>query len=379
MSKWAGKYVIGLTGNIGTGKSVVRKMLEHLGAYGIDADMLAHRAISKDAPGYQQVLQIFGKWVLEEDGQINRARLGALVFANPTALQQLEKVVHPLVGQATDFMIRRASQPVIVIEAIKLIEAGTKADCDSTWVVTVPEAVQVERLVKQRGMNEEQARLRIKAQSSQEEKIAQANVVINNEGSYDKTWQQVLSAWEKMVPAKADNIMTVSARRVAGSSLIVRPGKPRHSAEIAAFINQFQKDGRPVTAEDIMGEFGEKAYLLLRSNEKLVGCMGWQVENLVARAMDFLLSPEAPADESLTALTKEMERASRDLQCEISLISVPSRYREFHGIWSSLGYAPCTPSELDIQAWQEAAREIASPGTIMYCKQLRQDRVLRPI
>ncbi len=84
MSKWPGKYVIGLTGNIGTGKSVVRRMLEHLGAYGIDADALGHRVIAKGAPGYQPVLTTFGRYVLSPEGEINRARLGKIVLTTRT-------------------------------------------------------------------------------------------------------------------------------------------------------------------------------------------------------------------------------------------------------------------------------------------------------
>ena len=79
MRAWPGKYVIGLTGNIATGKSVVRKMLEHLGAYGIDADALSHRATAKGAPGYKPVVEMFGKWILGPDGQIDRNRLGRVV------------------------------------------------------------------------------------------------------------------------------------------------------------------------------------------------------------------------------------------------------------------------------------------------------------
>src|SRR5574341_2224193 len=82
MSAWPGKYVIGLTGNIATGKSVVRRMLEHLGAYGIDADALGHRAIAQGAPGYRPVLDTFGKWILGDDGQIDRAKLARVVFAD---------------------------------------------------------------------------------------------------------------------------------------------------------------------------------------------------------------------------------------------------------------------------------------------------------
>ena len=89
MSKWAGKFLIGVTGNIATGKSVVRKMLEHMGAYGIDADALGHRAIAKGAPGYQQVLELFGKWVLTPDEEIDRTKLARIVFNNPETLPQL--------------------------------------------------------------------------------------------------------------------------------------------------------------------------------------------------------------------------------------------------------------------------------------------------
>ena len=82
MSKWAGKYVIGLTGNIGTGKSVIRRMLEHMGAQGIDADALGHRAIARGAPGYQPVVDMFGRWIVGSDGEINRARLGKVVYTD---------------------------------------------------------------------------------------------------------------------------------------------------------------------------------------------------------------------------------------------------------------------------------------------------------
>ncbi len=126
MSNWPGKNIIGLTGNIATGKSVVRRMLEHLGAYTIDADALSHRVISKGAPGYQPVLETFGKWLLDKDGQINRSKLGHLVFADKEALTQLENIVHPYVNQAIDILVKRASQKVIVIEAIKLIESGLR-------------------------------------------------------------------------------------------------------------------------------------------------------------------------------------------------------------------------------------------------------------
>ncbi|TLM97386.1 dephospho-CoA kinase, partial [bacterium] len=143
MKKWADKYIIGLTGSIGTGKSVVRRMLEHLGAYGIDADALAHRAMAPGAPGYKEVVETFGKFILQPDGQVDRAKLGRLVFADADALAKQEAIIHPLVSQALDMLIKRASQKVIVIEAIKLVEARINNDCDSLWVVYAPPEVQL--------------------------------------------------------------------------------------------------------------------------------------------------------------------------------------------------------------------------------------------
>ena len=101
MSKWPGKFIIGLTGNIATGKSVVRRMLEHLGAYGINADALTHRVLSRGAPGYQPVVELFGKRILNSDGEIDRDKLGKLVFNDLNALADLESIVHPFIMQAS--------------------------------------------------------------------------------------------------------------------------------------------------------------------------------------------------------------------------------------------------------------------------------------
>src|SRR3972149_4105703 len=195
MSAWPGKYVIGLTGNIATGKSVVRKMLEPLGAYGIDADTLGHRVIATDAPGYRAVLDTFGKWVLAADGQIDRAKLSRVVFNDPDALRRLEAIVHPLVRQAVDILVRRSKQGVVVIEAIKLLESPLRQACDTIWVAVAPPEAQVARLMQKRGLAEDAARQRMTAQSSQEEKVKVAKVVIRNDASFESTWKQVVAAW----------------------------------------------------------------------------------------------------------------------------------------------------------------------------------------
>ena len=176
MSAWSGKYVIGLTGNIATGKSVVRKMLEHLGAYGIDADALAHRAIAKGSPGYAKVIELFGRWILDEEGQVDRKKLGRVVFADPDALKQLEAIVHPLVRQAVDLLTKRASHKVIVIEAIKLLESPLRDACDVIWVTDAPREIQMQRLVSKRQTSPQEALQRVESQAAQAEKLAAADV-----------------------------------------------------------------------------------------------------------------------------------------------------------------------------------------------------------
>ncbi|MEW6179428.1 MAG: dephospho-CoA kinase [Chloroflexota bacterium] len=379
MSHWAGKYVIGLTGNIGTGKSVVRRMLEHLGAYGIDADALAHRVIAKGAPGYAPVVDYFGKYILKPDGEIDRARLGRIVFGDAEALAKLESIIHPLVRQASDFLIRRATQPVIVVEAIKLIESGMAKQCDSLWVVYAPPDIQLARLMKNRGMSEKDARQRIASQPPQEEKIAAADVVIRNAGTFDETWKQVVTAWRKYVPLIEEAPpQPVEAPAVKGQLQIER-GRPRHSAEIAELLNRLSKKDKPMSSEDIMAAFGEKAFLLLRLDQQLKGLLGWQVENLVARTTDIHLDPSLPVAETLPALIHEMEKASSDLQCEASLIFVPPSLARHDGLWQKMGYQRTSSDALEVQAWQDAARESMPAGTVLLFKKLREDRVLRPI
>jgi dephospho-CoA kinase len=201
VSNWPGKYVIGLTGNIATGKSVILTMLEQLGTVCFDADQLSHAVIAKDAPGYPQVIDTFGKGIVDGNGEIDRAKLGRLVFSDPEALRQLEGIIHPLVEQAMDRLIQRASERVIVVEAIKLLESKLAGACDSIWTVVAPESIQKARLMQNRNMNEQDAIQRIYAQPPQAMKIAAADVVIPNTGSIKNTRKQVLAAWKAIPPA----------------------------------------------------------------------------------------------------------------------------------------------------------------------------------
>ncbi|HZM22890.1 MAG TPA: dephospho-CoA kinase, partial [Anaerolineales bacterium] len=379
VSNWPGKYVIGLTGNIATGKSVVRRMLEHLGAYTIDADALAHRVIAKGAPGYQPVLDKFGTWLLESDGQINRSKLGRLVFVDAQALAQLEDIIHPYVAQAVDLLAKRASQSVIVIEAIKLLESELRTRCDAIWVTDAPQDVQIERLIRKREMSRDDALQRVHSQSAQKEKLAAAKLIINNTGSYDDLWKQVTEAWRKISPSQEAEPATLILPKPASGSFSLQRGKPRDSQKIAELMTRLSKGKRAMTKDEVMEAFGDKAFLLLQMENELVGVAGWQVENLVARTTDLYLDPKATADKALPLIMSEVERASNDLQCEASLVFPPMELVGFDSVWKQVGYERRSPETLGVQAWTDAAIESMPKGSALFFKQLRTDRVLRPI
>jgi dephospho-CoA kinase len=383
LSNWPDKFVIGLTGNIATGKSVVRRMLEHLGAYTIDADALAHRAYAKGAPGYQPVIDKFGKWLVTREGEIDRKKLGRLVFSDLEAMKQLEAIVHPLVRQAAEILIQRATQPVVVIEAIKLLEGDLRKVCDSIWVTNAPEDVQVERLMRKRGMPKEQALERARAQSPQSQKVAVANIVITNTGSYEDLWKQVSESWKEVVPgatqAAASTSIAAGKPAAASGELSVQRGKPKDSSAIAELVTRLSKGKRKMTAADVMESFGDKAYMLLQQDGRLAGVAGWQVENLVTCTTDIFLEETLDVQKSLDILIKEVERASSELQSEASLVFIMNDLSKQESIWKQMGYDKRTSETLGVQAWQDAAAETNAAGSVMLFKQLRQDRVLRPI
>jgi dephospho-CoA kinase len=399
MSRWAGRYVIGLTGNIGVGKSVVRKMLEHLGAFGIDADGLSHAAMSKGAPAYGPVVKAFGEWILAEDEQINRAALGGIVFSNPAALARLEQIVHPIVGKAVDVLISRATQLVVVVEAIKLLESGLADGADVVWVVNAPDRVRLARLVHKRKMSEAAARQRIEAQPGQDAKLARADVVIENAGTFDDTWAQVQAAWapveaivrperatapppaETTAPARAPAFPTAPlAPQVVLGPISVRRGKPADAGRIAGFISAASNGRRLMTRDDVMAAFGEKAYLLVETNGSVVGIAGWQVENLIARVDDLYFLPSMLAPRLLPPLIEAVEGRSKELQGEAALIFVPERLNDdVSHVLAGVGYVRHTADTIGVAAWREAIVDSQPDGTLVLFKRLREDRVLRPV
>lgn len=197
-------YLIGLTGNIGCGKSTVTRLLLTRGAVVCDADQVTRQVMQPGQPAYAAIVADFGQSIVSmPGGALDRPALGRIVFADPIALRRLEAIVHPatrmvieawLAEQDTD-AAKAGQRQVAVVDAIRLIEGGYPAFCDAVWVVICDEREQLRRLVEQRGMSSDDARQRIAAQPPQSQKVAVADIVIDNSGSIAETEQQVAAAW----------------------------------------------------------------------------------------------------------------------------------------------------------------------------------------
>ena len=192
---------IGLTGGIGSGKSEVSRRLADHGAVLIDADVAAREVVVPGSPGLAQIASAFGDGVLRPDGSLNRERLGGIVFGDPGLRARLNEIVHPLVRewmQAAEQAAVQAAEPpgpVVVHDVPLLAESRGRAGFDVVIVVDVPPELQLERLVSLRGMPPEQARARTAAQASREQRLAVADVVIDNSGSLDDLDRRVAEVW----------------------------------------------------------------------------------------------------------------------------------------------------------------------------------------
>jgi dephospho-CoA kinase len=194
--------MIGLTGNIATGKSTVARMLAELGAETIDADKVAHEVMQAGTPAHAAIVETFGAEALAPDGEIDRERLGAIVFADPTALARLEAIVHPATIEAIGHRVAASPAAAIVVEAIKLIEAGMADGCDSVWVTTCRPEQQIARLMKTRDLSRAEAEQRVRVRPPQEVKLARADVVIDTSGTIAQTRERVQAAWERLARSR---------------------------------------------------------------------------------------------------------------------------------------------------------------------------------
>ncbi|MCK4368605.1 MAG: dephospho-CoA kinase [Dehalococcoidales bacterium] len=196
--------VIGLTGGIGSGKSTVSGFLKELGAVIIDADRVGHEVLKPDSGAWREVVAAFGKEILTPDGDIDRRKLGEIVFANNEALARLNQIMHPRIYALVKALIEEYRQQgvgVVVLEAPVLLEAGRPSlldEVDEVWVTVAPESTVLKRLKKKLGLSEPESLARIRSQLPPEEKIKHADVVIDTDCSLDELKSRVKKLWRNL-------------------------------------------------------------------------------------------------------------------------------------------------------------------------------------
>ena len=195
--------VIGLTGGIGAGKSLVADMLSDLGARVIDADKVGHEVYAPDPQGFAAVVEAFGGEIVGTDGQIDRARLGEKVFGNAAELQKLTAIVHPLIRQMVDDRIAAARRDpdvrVVVLEAAILLDSGWDAVTDEVWVVVADSSVIRQRLAEGRGLSEAEVDARAAKQMSDTERRSRADVLVENFGTVQELRSEVERIWSERI------------------------------------------------------------------------------------------------------------------------------------------------------------------------------------
>lgn len=190
-----GRFILGITGNIATGKSTVVKMLMERGAHHIDSDVVYHELVAPGQPLLADLVERFGERILNDDGSLDRKALGAIVFNDPAKLQVLDALTHPAVIAEADRRAFAIEDGVVILDAVKLIESGHYKVCDAVWLVSTPEDLQVQRLMSRNNLDEAEARRRVAAQPPLAPKRAIADVEIVNDGSLADLRAKVEAAW----------------------------------------------------------------------------------------------------------------------------------------------------------------------------------------
>jgi len=197
-----GSLLIGLTGGIASGKSTVLQHLRQAGYSVIDADKLGHKVLEQGNPGYNKVVKCFGNEILNPDGSVNRTALGGIVFVDAEKLKQLNEISHPIIAEMIqkefEESVSDSNGGIVFLEAALLIEANWYKVCGHIWVVSLDLTVALRRLQERDNLSETEAKLRVGAQLDQEERLAYADVVLQNEGTPEELFTQTQQALREL-------------------------------------------------------------------------------------------------------------------------------------------------------------------------------------
>jgi len=379
------KTVIGITGGIGSGKSMVLRMMQELGATVIDADKIAHDLMKKGTPVYQTVVDEFGKFVIGEGGEIDRSRLGKLVFSVPEALAKLDALTHPSVRQAINQQIAAAPTAVVAIEAIKLFEAGIAEDCTARWFIVAKPEVQLKRLVEKRHMSAEAAKQRIRAQISPEQFTGRADVIVDNSADLGKTWAIVkkhfttlMQAQKTPEPPPPPPVPEVAAKTASGE-IVMRRAKRADLEKMIEMVGICTKKAIVPNINDMMESLFSRAFLVVERGNQVVGIAAWQTENLVAGLQDFYVLQDDLWDTVGQKMLDLIHEEVDSLSCEVSLAFVMNKAGSGPVEFFKRNNYQVTESKKLGYIWKDSAKEWQPDDSTLLYKKLREKRIMVPM
>lgn len=402
---YEGKLIIGLTGNIATGKSAVTRMAADQGALIIDADKVVHELMNQDSTMQAAIAVAFGSEVRREDGRIDRQALGKIVFDDPAALQDLEAMVHPAVRKVVDQRILDSDESIILIEAIKLLEGDLASICHQVWVTRCEPQRQLERLRVCRGMETNEAKTRIKAQPPQEEKVARADIVIDTNGLMKDTALQFKMAWgrlpdpatveasprlplpdedepplpgtgllsankeleqtavpeKKAAPSKtAAPPPDLPASDVPEEDIQVRRARPSDIPSILLLIQRATDGEVKMKRSELLMALSERGYFIGQVGAEVSTVMGYHMDSQIARIDQIYIYPLEMAMATGTAVLKEIETSAFNHMGQIIIAFLDANMPEIvRQIFAAHGYETVPKEEL-ARSWQLAIDESQS-------------------
>jgi dephospho-CoA kinase len=417
-------YLIGLIGQIGSGKSTVRKMLEQLGAYSIDADMLARVVVRRGTLTWSSIVDAFGVEILRFDGNIDRGKLATRVFAHPPALEQLEALVHPAVRALTKDLLLANQKSIVVVEAIKLIEAGMHKWCDAVWAIDCKTEAQIERLKRTRKMSEQDARARLALQGSFAEHLRLANVVIDNSGDKAATRAQVEKAWKNIrvetardkrewllglpraepaplveepaptIPPPVETVpdwakdqpvvqvgtapATIPDWAKSRAEIQVRRSRRNDLEALAVALAKKEKRDAPFSREETIRRFGERGYRIALMENRIVALVAWEAENLVATVREIWTESAEIAELALPRIFELVENEARELLCEVIVLLIPHDAPVDIAVQAHVAGYEIQDFDSLHKLWRQAIQERMQTGDQLWSKTLRTEMITKP-
>lgn len=386
--QWPNKTIIGLTGNIATGKSAILRLAKEHGALTIDADKVVHEILDGDASMQAAIAVAFGSQVRHEDGRINRAALGAIVFSDPSALRDLERMLHPAVHQVVHKQITDSDANIVMIEAIKLLEGALSEICDEIWVTNCSMVRQIERLMICRGMDVETASVRVNAQNPQEAKLARANVIFDTNGTLGETIAQFSEAWEAIThgteeqPSQPTTIEVehvppfVEEPEPEPIEVTVRRARPSDIPAIMLLIHRATGGAVKLKRADLLMSFSERSYLIGQIGAQISTVIGWNTDSTTAACIDQVyVYPLEQAKFTIPPVLAEIEASTKELICEVVMAFLsPDTPEQIRELILVDGFEPRTKESLR-RAWQKAVDEMQPAGTEILAKVMRDIRI----